>query len=299
MNAHLLRKIFSIIFFLPLIASAEYLPLGTYSTLYYNQQSTDLHGFELSFFPGSKERTVSVYIARLYQLYLVEIERSKDGIISFSVPANNGKEIFHFSLKCTVDSCAGEYEYEYAKTKTKEQIVLPRSIGYWNKGTNYWYWGSEKKASINALEQASIIRAGTTYLALKSKTGMATVEIKTVDLKEEDLLVYGQYTKSPSRINLLNITIDDQPIVVPRSVFSDLIDPHKASIEFKNNQYVLSINGGDGAESYFVHIYFESRKGIVRRSVYSSLAPASFYSSSTINKPTQETHYFSRALEEE
>ena len=139
-----------------------------------------------------------------------------------------------------------------------------------------------------ALGQVAITQAGTVSLDIKSKIGVATVMVKTVDMKEDDFLIPGQYSEPFFKVSQLNISVDGQAIFVPRSVFSDLINPHEVSIKFKKNQFILSIYGADGAESYFLYVYFD-RKKINRRSVYSSLIP---------DKPTQETYYWLRVLED-
>jgi hypothetical protein len=140
-----------------------------------------------------------------------------------------------------------------------------------------------------ALGQVAIAQAEPVSLEIKSKIGVATVVIKTVDMEENAVLISNQYSKPLFKIIQLNISVNGQAIFVPRSVFADLINPHEASIKFKKDQFILSIYGADGADSYFLHIYFDKEK-INRRSVYSSLIP---------DKPTQETYYWLHVLKDE
>lgn len=72
-------------------------------------------------------------------------------------------------------------------------------------------------------------------------------------------------------------------------MFVDLIDPGDVSIRSDNDLFILSIGGGDAAESYAVDIYFYT-KVVFRRIIYSSLNP---------DKPYQDTYYFGYVLKDE
>ena len=53
------------------------------------------------------------------------------------------------------------------------------------------------------------------------------------------------------------ISVEGSTVFVPRSVFADLLDPKLASVRFEKGDFVLTITGADGAESYVVHVYFD------------------------------------------
>lgn len=72
-------------------------------------------------------------------------------------------------------------------------------------------------------------------------------------------------------------------------MFADLIGPREAKIGFERGGFVLSIGGGDGADSYVLHVYFDDKK-IARRALYSSLVP---------DKAVEETRYWLRVLKDE
>ncbi len=95
--------------------------------------------------------------------------------------------------------------------------------------------------------------------------------------------------KSSTVIPDLRINIDRTKVLVPRSVFADLLDPRTASIRAEKADFLLTISGGDGAESYFVRITFDSVK-VKRRLLYSTLTPA---------VPSQETTYRLNVLKDE
>lgn len=144
-----------------------------------------------------------------------------------------------------------------------------------------------------AKEEIAIIPSGKTALNVASKKRMATVTIRTLkienDCSGEIQANLSQKCKPVMVIQKLDISVDGQQIFVPRSVFADLINPRWVSIELKNAVNVLFIDGGDGADSYFVHVYFDGQK-IIRRALYSSLVP---------DKAVEETRYWLRVLKDE
>lgn len=95
--------------------------------------------------------------------------------------------------------------------------------------------------------------------------------------------------KSVSIIVDLQITVNGDRVFVPRSVFTDLLDPRTLSIRAENSNLLLTISGGDGAESYFASIFFDSTK-VKRRALYSTLTPKA---------PSQETVYRLTVLKDE
>jgi hypothetical protein len=140
--------------------------------------------------------------------------------------------------------------------------------------------------------QAVILRSGTTSLSVESKFGTANVVIQTNRRDGENGGVSSlpqNQGRSYTAIKDLNISVNNHPVFVARSVFADLVAPREASLRFAGNRFVLEILGGDASESYFLHIDFDNKE-VNRRTYYSALVP---------DKPTQETYYWSRVLEDE
>jgi hypothetical protein len=77
-------------------------------------------------------------------------------------------------------------------------------------------------------------------------------------------------------------------LLVPSSVFADLVDPNEASLTREGTAIILSIQGGDGAEGYIVRAYFDAQM-IRRRTLSSLLMP---------DKPTEDTRYTRRVLKD-
>jgi len=67
-----------------------------------------------------------------------------------------------------------------------------------------------------------------------------------------------------------------------------LIDPGGATLRFERGLFVLTITGGDGADSYSVRAYFDAME-VSRRMVFSLLIP---------DKPTEDTRYWFRVLQD-
>jgi hypothetical protein len=87
----------------------------------------------------------------------------------------------------------------------------------------------------------------------------------------------------------LEITVEGKKIFVPRSAFADLLDPRTASIRAQKGDFVLTIAGADGAESYFVRLVFDGTR-VKTRAVYSALVPTT---------PAEKTSYWLRELKDE
>jgi hypothetical protein len=90
------------------------------------------------------------------------------------------------------------------------------------------------------------------------------------------------YTRHPcSIVDSIDISVNGKEIFVPRSVFCDLADLNTAEIRIGQTESILTLNGGDASESYFVRIAFDAERVKWRR-LFSSIAP---------DKPSQETVY--------
>lgn len=77
------------------------------------------------------------------------------------------------------------------------------------------------------------------------------------------------YSRYPcSIVDYIDILVNNQKILVPRSVFCDLSDINKAEVKIGQKKAILLLSGGDASESYVVKIEFDSKR--VRRKISSS-----------------------------
>lgn len=96
------------------------------------------------------------------------------------------------------------------------------------------------------------------------------------------------YSRYPcSLVDQIDIKINETPIFVPRSVYSDLADINMAKLVAGTKSYILTLDGGDASESYKAVIKF-NRERIISREVWSGEA----------GKKTQETRYFRVVLDD-
>lgn len=137
-----------------------------------------------------------------------------------------------------------------------------------------------------AQEQAPIPPSGKALLNAALRKKAVTVTIRTVEVENN---VGGAPSSSRSVVQDLGISVGANQIFVPRSVFADLIDPREASLRFEKGTLILSVSGGDGADSYVLRVHFDDKR-VVRRTLYSSLIP---------DKAVEETRYWLRILKDE
>ena len=91
-----------------------------------------------------------------------------------------------------------------------------------------------------------------------------------------------------SIVRSLSIMADNKEVFVQRSVYADWVDARAiAVVRSPNAGWWLSITGGDGAEGYEIRVFFDMTQ-VTRRTMYSLL----------VNKPTQETRYWTRTLDD-
>lgn len=87
----------------------------------------------------------------------------------------------------------------------------------------------------------------------------------------------------------VEISVNDRALFVPRSAYADLADLREATVRKDGKAFILTLSGGDAADSYYAQIFFDG-KGVNRKKLFSSLDP---------DKPTEETRYWLRALKDE
>jgi hypothetical protein len=92
------------------------------------------------------------------------------------------------------------------------------------------------------------------------------------------------YSKYPcSIVDWIGISIDGKKVIVPRSAFADLADLNDADIKVTKSGWIIDLGGGDGAESYIVHIYFDTNS-VKRRTVFSGMDPESVLEETTYHQ---------------
>jgi len=110
---------------------------------------------------------------------------------------------------------------------------------------------------------------GHTIIAASSHEVKVEVEVRTHEAqigkpsdKRPDIVTSScTYSRYPcSIVDLIDITVNGKPIIVPRSVFSDLADLNDGEIRIGRKESVLTITGGDASESYIAKIRFNSKR---------------------------------------
>src|SRR5882762_3965489 len=145
--------------------------------------------------------------------------------------------------------------------------------------------------SQSARPGADVVTSGGTSTSVSGAGETAVVTIHTVRIENSDVAFPQSATeaKTVTLVKGLDIQINGSSLFVPRSVFADLINPHRMSAKFEKGAFVLSISGGDAAEAYGVRIYFDTAK-VTRRVLTSSLTP---------HTVAQDTRYFLNVLKDE
>lgn len=142
-------------------------------------------------------------------------------------------------------------------------------------------------------QATAITKSGRTLINRELGTRAVHVTIDTIEVDNGSVgfpkVEYLAGVKSVTLVQKLEISIDRNSLFVPRSVFADLLNPGRASVEFSNGTFILTITGADGAESYFMRVYFDAAK-VKRRALYSALTP---------NRPSEDTQYRFTVLKDE
>jgi hypothetical protein len=134
-----------------------------------------------------------------------------------------------------------------------------------------------------AENKVTISEQGKTIVEAKSKNLKIKASIAAIPVKSEP---DAPYYYRRSCIQNVEIIVNGKQLIVPRSVYSDICHASEAEVVFKNNVGVFKIYGGDGAESFEVHVRFNS-KMVTRRTVYAGELP---------DKPLEETRYWQREI---
>lgn len=78
------------------------------------------------------------------------------------------------------------------------------------------------------------------------------------------------YSRTPcSQVSNLRIWVEGKEFRVPRSVFSDCTDLTQISLDMSAANFVLTILGGNGVDSYTIKVFFNTHR-IKKRELYST-----------------------------
>lgn len=90
---------------------------------------------------------------------------------------------------------------------------------------------------------------------------------KTLHTRSDKKLNSCTYSRAPcSLVDSIEISINNIPIFVARSVYSDLSDLNMVELsQIKKEEFILKLHGGDASESYRVDILF-NLDGVKKRS---------------------------------
>lgn len=123
-------------------------------------------------------------------------------------------------------------------------------------------------------QEKDILPSGDTTLSATISKKDILVHIHTVKLKKSDAGFPGaleQY-EEVSMVPRMSISVNGQEIWIPRSAYADVFNPRKAFLKYEGGIFVLLIGGADGADSYSVHIRFDSDR-VISRTVYNTVNP--------------------------
>ena len=120
------------------------------------------------------------------------------------------------------------------------------------------------------------IDSGKITLAATLRTAQVSVVIHTVSIDRSNPLFPlprddDWYPKVVTIVPAMEISVNGQPLFVHRSAFNGLWNPNRAWIRVEKGDFILEIQGADGAESYFVRIFFDKAR-VKRFALYSSLS---------------------------
>jgi hypothetical protein len=134
-----------------------------------------------------------------------------------------------------------------------------------------------------ASQGETLVTATTTKLAVQVTIKTHEMQIgKPSDGRPAAIQSNCTYSKYPcSIVDRVDINVNGNPLFIPRSAFSDLADLYKAELQTNEKGSVLTLYGGDAAESYIVKIEFDMTH-VTRRSLTSAESPS---------QPLQETIY--------
>jgi hypothetical protein len=142
--------------------------------------------------------------------------------------------------------------------------------------------------SANGQSESPIID-DVTVLSSAAANRKVEIVLSSAVLKSVDVFpnaAAGQFPERFRVIRSLTIKVNGHEIVVPYSVFADLVWVAHAELKVARPRNLLVISGGDASESYPTRIEFD-QIAVRSRRLYSNEDPGG---------PTEQTQYFSRVL---
>jgi len=130
-------------------------------------------------------------------------------------------------------------------------IVIPRTYAEWVQ------------------QPTKVASSGETVITAHSRNTSVQVKITTHEVQigkpsdePPDVNTTGcTYSRYPcSVVDLITISVNGKPVGVPRTAFCSLADINDAGLRIGKNGTVLTLNGGDASESYFVKIRFNRER---------------------------------------
>ena len=100
------------------------------------------------------------------------------------------------------------------------------------------------------------------------------IKFHTVVLRKTDPgfpLALGGYDQV-SIVRGMGISVDGNPLFVPRSVYADLFNLRGAELTIEKGVFKLVAGGAHGADTYSVHVYFDATR-VVKREGYGAFPP--------------------------
>lgn len=136
-----------------------------------------------------------------------------------------------------------------------------------------------------------VAESGETRVAATSRKLKVQVQLKTHEVqinqpnggKLAGIEMNCTYSRFPcSIVDMVQITVNNHPLYVPRSAFCDLADLNTAEVQANEKESILTLRGGDASEAYIVKIEFDETH-VERRTLSSEMSP---------DQPLQQTIYY-------
>ena len=134
-----------------------------------------------------------------------------------------------------------------------------------------------------APQEVKISKSGETSLRAEVSGRKIQINFLTTILKKSDPgfpLILSDYDEV-SVVRKISIEVDGNPLAVPWSVYADLFNLRGAELASESGIFRLVTGGAGGADTYSVHIYFDSKR-VIKREGYGAFPPY---------KPTEVTLY--------
>jgi hypothetical protein len=123
-------------------------------------------------------------------------------------------------------------------------------------------------------QQVKVAKEGETSLRAVLNGKKVQVTFRTVSLRKSDRgfpLAMNGYDQV-SIVQDMSIFVDGKMVPVPWSAYADLYNVRGADVKYEKGIFKLVTGGGGGADTYCVHIYFNTKR-VLRREAYNSFSP--------------------------